>query len=303
MSIKYIEIENPYKHTGNESYNKYLGICTRVLPSVELLAELPLPKNMLFQPCTLSKGLSAEIFEEGFNFNVRADDTFVVSIPKCGSSWLQNIVWLLKNNLDFATDQSVDRFDRMRDFDFNMKGENRIYNLDWYRTLKSPRVMKTHLPIQFLPKKIWTNKTKVIYITRNPYDTAVSLCHFMRNYFQYIFSMDEVVDLLINDYIISCPFFDHVLNFWQLRHMENILFITYEDLVNNSFETIKGISEFLDCNYSDDQLTELTEYVSFNNMCRNSAVNREMDVLTMEKHLGKNRPDPQYRYVLNSSMN
>ena len=46
--------------------------------------------------------------------------------------------------------------------------------------LKSPRILKSHLPLQLLPPSaLQTPSVKIIYVTRNPRDVAVSLYHFM----------------------------------------------------------------------------------------------------------------------------
>ena len=44
--------------------------------------------------------------------------------------------------------------------------------------LPSPRMIKTHLQIQFLPQEIFEKKPKIIYIARNPKDVIVSDYHF-----------------------------------------------------------------------------------------------------------------------------
>lgn len=44
---------------------------------------------------------------------------------------------------------------------------------------ESPRVIKTHLPLEFLPDDL-EKKSKVIYIVRNPKDTCVSFHYFMK---------------------------------------------------------------------------------------------------------------------------
>lgn len=45
-------------------------------------------------------------------FRVRDDDVWIISYPKCGTTWTQEMVWLLGNELDYATGAKVDLSDR-----------------------------------------------------------------------------------------------------------------------------------------------------------------------------------------------
>lgn len=42
-----------------------------------------------------------------YNFKVRKDDIWVVTFPKTGTTWVQEMVWLINNNLDYKTAQSI----------------------------------------------------------------------------------------------------------------------------------------------------------------------------------------------------
>lgn len=48
-----------------------------------------------------------DISEQVKNFKVRSDDVFLCSFPRTGSTWLQEILWLLGNDLDFVKASNI----------------------------------------------------------------------------------------------------------------------------------------------------------------------------------------------------
>jgi len=45
--------------------------------------------------------------EEIYNFEPRTDDVFVLTFPKCGTTWMQELVWMVVNNCDFEKAKSA----------------------------------------------------------------------------------------------------------------------------------------------------------------------------------------------------
>lgn len=41
------------------------------------------------------------MYEEIKNMEVYEDDVWILSYPKCGTTWTQEMVWLINNNLDY----------------------------------------------------------------------------------------------------------------------------------------------------------------------------------------------------------
>lgn len=131
--------------------------------------------------------------------------------------------------------------------------------------LPSPRIIKSHLPVHLLPKQIWTVKPKIIYMARNPKDVAVSM---YRMYYKIFLNpikcgIREFFEMFMKDITLYGPFHEHILDFWQLRHLDNILFVTYEELSRDPFKMIKTVSQYLNCKHSDNQLEVLSEFISF----------------------------------------
>ena len=46
------------------------------------------------------------------NLAIYEDDVWVISYPKCGTTWCQEMVWLLNNNLDFEKAKKIEQIDR-----------------------------------------------------------------------------------------------------------------------------------------------------------------------------------------------
>lgn len=241
---------------------------------------LSLPSDYEYSKCFLTKKYS-KLADRIQNFIIRPDDVWIVSFPKCGTTWLMNIVWQLKQNLDFSTDlkDSTYKFlERTIMYDFNDENkddqmhrqliERLDRQLDEFCVDESPRLLKSHLPAYLLPKNIWTVKPKLIYVSRDPKDAIVSMYHMYRNHsnIKYAGTMEDFFDISMNDHIVYAPFHDHVHSFVQLKQLDHVLLMKYEEILANPFNEIKRINDFLKYSYSDDQLKQLTAYVSFESM-------------------------------------
>nr|QNH68005.1 sulfotransferase-like protein 2 [Brachionus rotundiformis] len=190
-------------------------------------------------------------------FKLRDDDIFVSSFPKSGTTWTNELVWLITHNLDYEGSQN------------NL--EKKIIWLDpgiptnVIDDADSPRLFKNHLPLQFLPDDIRTEKIKKIYVLRNPKDMLVSTFHFYRKLVkdEFIGEFKDLVNLFEEGKTWYGPWWSHVDSFVELP---NTFIIVYEDLIKKPFETIKCLGEFLGKKLSDSQVQFLIECTSFKKM-------------------------------------
>lgn len=103
--------------------------------------------------------------------------------------------------------------------------------IDHVEKLPSPRCIKTHLPIQFLPDQIWTKHPKMIYVKRNFKDMAVSYCHLYEGYRRYSGSMEIFMNALMGDYLEFSPYFPHIKNYCDAsKVLKNFMVLNYEDM-------------------------------------------------------------------------
>ena len=197
--------------------------------------------------------------------SVRADDVWISTFPKCGTTWTQEMVWNIVYNLDFVTAKTVELDERSPYLELtamvspeeavamgNVDSRSKVDNL------ASPRVIKTHMSIEMLPKEVLEKKVKLIYVCRNPRDVVVSYYNFLK-LDGFHGSLDVFFNAFIGDVLSYSPFMKHILGYWNRRSEDNILFITYEEMKKDLPSVIRRVATFLDKTLSDTHLAELAE--------------------------------------------
>lgn len=137
--------------------------------------------------------------------------------------------------------------------------------MNTFETLTRPRSIKTHLPVQFLPDEVWTKLPKMIYVSRNPRDVAVSMYHF-GTHFDKSSAMETMLQDFLNDKCFLTPYREHRLSYWNIPDYPNILYLTYESVTSNIDEAIKEVAQFLEVKVSDENFAKLKDHLSFDKM-------------------------------------
>jgi len=278
MSLLYTDVEKSELTKKAALYGAKEFVYVKVKP--EITNQFPFPFGHEFPAYFMTKKYET-MGENILNFKIRPDDIWISTFPKSGTTWTLNIMQQLINNIDLSTSFINERHlhfeagflqdinsENCNDEDyitFVQRTQKRIGAID---KEPSPRLIKSHLPAQLLPKEIWTTRAKLIYVCRDAKDVAISMYHMFRNVkrLRYLGTMEEFFDLFLNDHIVYGPFYEHANSFKQLIELDHVLLLNYEDMSVNPFAAVKKISEFLNYSYSDDQLKQLTEHVSFENM-------------------------------------
>ncbi|CAH0395136.1 unnamed protein product [Bemisia tabaci] len=232
--------------------------------------------------------------------DIRDDDVFVCSYPKTGTTWTQEMVWCIANDLDYKGAEVFlpERFpflDHSALFNYEaMYEEQPDFSVPDYVTdsvkyiseLNTRRFIKSHLPLGLLPEKLqnFSTRAKIIYVCRNPKDTCVSYYHHCQLLEGYTGDFDTFCKLFNNDMLCFSPFWEHVLEFWAQRNNPDVLFLRYEDMKKDLPSVIRKTAAFLGKSFSEEEVSRLAQHLSFESMKANRAVNYEPVVEINKKY-------------------
>ncbi|XP_025050734.1 sulfotransferase family cytosolic 1B member 1-like [Alligator sinensis] len=138
-----------------------------------------------------------------------------------------------------------------------------------------PRVIKTHLPIQLVPKSFWDNDCKVIYVARNPKDTVVSYYFFdQKNKTQpEPGPWPTYLQRFMRGELAWGSWYDHVCGYWAAREKHRILYVFYEDMKEDPGREVQQVASFLGAALSPEALARVIQLSSFTAMQDNPMAN------------------------------
>uniref|UniRef100_UPI00358E3E75 sulfotransferase 4A1-like n=1 Tax=Myxine glutinosa TaxID=7769 RepID=UPI00358E3E75 len=200
-------------------------------------------------------------------FPVREDDLWIVTYPKSGSRLLQELVFLLSQGPDPDDLGLMNIAEQIPILEYPQPG------LDILKELKTARIIKSHLPYQFLPTGLQSSPAKVVYLARNPKDLVVSYYHFHRSLrsMRYRGTFPDFCHRFLTDKLGYGSWFKHVSEFWKHKQDSNILFLKHEDFHKNLDGVISALSTFLSVSYTQEQMDAILNYCQeLANLCCSS---------------------------------
>lgn len=233
------------------------------------------------------------------SYDIRSEDIFVLGFPKSGTSWLQEMIWLLCNNLDYTKAKKISqmyRFPLLELASLVPIEQPLAVMLSQMGTFPSPRFFKSHLPVSMLPEQMWTAKPKIIYIKRDPKDAAVSLYHHYKNLHGYLGSKEEFFNLYLEGNVYYGPLVNHMNEMQQLHNEPNVHFIRYEDMKRNLRGVIKTTAEFLEKPITTEEINELYQYLQPETMRSNNSCNQE-DLMYLSSSVYQAEFDPNFSFI------
>ncbi|XP_077432844.1 sulfotransferase family 2, cytosolic sulfotransferase 3 isoform X2 [Vanacampus margaritifer] len=207
---------------------------------------------------------SEESLEYAENFSVEDTDVFSVTYPKSGTIWMQEILPLVLNGGDLTPIQTIPNWDRVPWLE-----EKRLKVV--VDQLASPRALVTHFPYQLMPQSFFSSKAKVIYVMRNPKDVIVSSYYFhqMATFLEDPGTWDQFIDKFLEGRVMFGKWTDHVKSWRHAELGDRIMYITYEQMIQDLPAAVLLISKFLGKNLSDEDIEKIANHCSFKSMQSN----------------------------------
>jgi aryl sulfotransferase len=221
------------------------------------------------------------------HYSPRDDDIVIATPYKSGTTWMQIIVM----HLIFGDLQSRPVWEHSPWFELRW-GDSLDALLKKVEAQQHRRFFKTHLPLDGLP---YFEQTKYIVVGRDPRDVFMSLWNFYANF------RDERYEQINSEWhgkpFPRCPedihdfwpgwigqgWFEwehegypfwsnmrHVQTWWNFKHLPNILFVHFNDLLSELEGEIQRIAEFLDIPLTSGFCTQVAEAVTFKRVKENA---------------------------------
>ena len=199
------------------------------------------------------------------------DDIWIVTYPKCGTTWTQQIVKMIRNK---GQEDGVKIFDSVPWLEPIEAIPGMGTNLDNLDKLARPRAFKSHNSYDHLPcGPPHTTPCKYIYVLRNPKDVAVAYFYHEKYGHKLDTSFDDFFEIFMDGALEYGRYFDHVLSFLPHRNDKNILFMRYESMKKHPGAAVSQIAAFMGVELSEEDITKIVDMTSFEKMKKDNTVN------------------------------
>jgi aryl sulfotransferase len=206
-------------------------------------------------------------------FEPRADDIFVCTPSKCGTTWMQTIVASLLWPDGKFPGQIVNGISPWIEAKF-MPAEAMHAML---RAQTFRRAMKSHSPADAIP---WFPQAKYITVGRDGRDAFMSWCNHVQRMkmidvlnaqaekdgIRPMQKFDGDYHAFFKTWLVENNLFDVVGSFWARRSEPNLLFVHYNDMKEDLGAEMRRVAEFLEIDIPTSQWPAVIERCSFESM-------------------------------------
>ena len=194
-------------------------------------------------------------------FKGRANDIFIVSYPRSGTTWVCNILYQLisKGNMDFVhLSEKVPFLDRALGYP--------TY-LEYIEKMEGRRLFKSHIGYSEMPKY----PCKYIYVYRDGKSVANSYYYFYKTY---IGLRENFKNFMLYCYypgfVQYGSYYKHLKNWFQNKYNLDVLYVNYDDCINSFDKMLTKIADHIGIKMNEELEKKVTEYTNFKFMKEHS---------------------------------
>ncbi|CAF2143228.1 BnaA02g27270D [Brassica napus] len=235
-----------------------------------LISTLPSDKDFMGYPLYNYKGcwyypnILQAVLDVQKHFRPRDTDIILASLPKGGTTWLKSLVFALVHREKYLENPQTHPLLSQNPHDLVPFLEVELYAGSQTPDLTkfpSPMIYSTHMHLNTLREattKSSSSPCKVVYVCRGIKDTFVSGWHY-RNMLHRTKMDQATFELMFDAYckgvLLYGPYWEHVLGYWNgsLEDGENVLFLKYEEMIEEPRVQVKRLAEFLDFPFTEEE--------------------------------------------------
>jgi len=251
-------------------------------PPVEVSPELGYKHREYHGICCPGFWVAQAVDDLRQNFQMDSQDIVIATYPKCGTTWLQQIMLLIAFHGDKSKVKDPMRQCPWIEMSACGKALNKsfkeslvspIHPDDFRKITDTPRVTwKTHAPVGLAPWKGGMDgiNGKVIVVVRNAKDAAVSLYHHTMDggHWDFRGTWPDFCRMFLQGKVESGNFWEWYSAWWKLHQdrPEKILWVRFEHLKQDLRGQVERIAKFVGAELDEEQLDMVAAGSTFDAM-------------------------------------
>ncbi|XP_078504638.1 amine sulfotransferase-like [Lissotriton helveticus] len=209
----------------------------------------------------LSAFVTPEQIDSLEDFEIRDDDVFLVTYPKSGTMFAQQVLSLIYHEGHRNGTENINTIDRVPWIEYDL----RVHD---HKKRPSPRLFASHLPYHLLPRDFRNRRGKVIYIIRNPKDVMTSFYHHEKKLPSLTPSpnFSHFMERYLKGEVFGGCWFEHIRGWYSQKENVDFLLLSYEEMVKDLRTVVLKICQFGGQRLNDQEVDSVVEQATFKNM-------------------------------------
>lgn len=196
-------------------------------------------------------------------FEPRPTDVLIVTAPKAGTTWMQQIIHQLRSggDGDFATIDSVVPW-----LEFPRRNLELHKLLEQYAAIPDPRAFKTHCTFEQTPGGV--SVARIVLSSRDPRDCCISFYHHLLGMTDaaradFGIELPASFEEHVERWLAAGAWYRNVQSWWPYHEHPNLLWLRYEDMKADLGAAIERVRHFLGWPLDEASRPRVLEYCSF----------------------------------------